>query len=119
MANQNPRDDGAALALTIGADQARLLRPLLAMVRDGVREELAKHRERLREPERLRREEQAYGRLLAALDGEPLVPDPEMAGVLAELADSIDKANEYNRVLAEHDALHALWAQVGPDGAAA
>jgi hypothetical protein len=90
------------------------------MVRDGIREELTKHRERLREPERLCREERAYGRLLAALGGEPLIPDPEMAAILGELAASIDAANEYGRVVAEHDALHALLAQVGrPDGAAA
>lgn len=113
MANQNPTDDGPAVALTISADQARILRPLLEMVRDGVRDELANYPDRLREPQRLRREEDVYGRLLAALDGSSVIPDPELVAVLAELATVIDASNEYCRVVAEHDALHGLLARVG------
>ncbi len=112
MSCENPTGSASALALTISPDQARVLRPILKMVRDGVREELATHLSQVREPGRLRREEDAYGQLLAALDKGSVVPDSQLVGVLAELAASIDAANEYSRVVAEHDALHDLLAQV-------
>jgi hypothetical protein len=114
MSCKNPTGRGAALDLTIGAEQARMLRPILEMVRDGVKDELAMGPGRIREPARLRHEADAYARLLAALEGGWVVPDPDLIRVLAELAESIDTANEYRRVVAEHDALHGLLAQLVP-----
>ena len=112
MSCENPTDDGSAVALTIRPDQVRVLRPLLEMVRDGIHEELGTHLGRVREPARLAREEDAFRRLLAALDGGSVTPDPDLVRALGELAESVDTANEYSHVLAEHDALHGLLAQL-------
>lgn len=110
----NPTGDGSAVVLTISPDQARVLRPIFEMVRDGIREELATQPDdALREPARLRREEEAWVSLLAALAGEAVVPGPELSRVATELAESIDEANEYERVVAEHEALRALQSQLG------
>lgn len=116
MANQNPTDDRAAVVLTFTPAQALVLRPLLEMVLDGIREELATQPETaLREPVRLRREEEAWVSLLAALTGEAVVLSAEISRVVTEFAESIDTANEYGRVLAEHEALGALIDQINHD----
>lgn len=77
----------------------------------GVRQELAEYPEQLKEPARLRREDAAYGRLLAALDELVIVPDPDVRVVVGDLAQIIDSGNEYGRVVAEHEALHGLLGQ--------
>jgi hypothetical protein len=110
MATQNPTGDGEAVALSISLGRARILRPILQMARDGVGEDLASDR-RLSRPEIAREDEDAYGRLLAALDSGSIVPMPHVCRALGELADATDEANEYERVVAEHDALEALRQQ--------
>ena len=60
----------------------------------------------------MRREEAAYERLLAALDELVIVPDDEVRGVVTTLAQIIDASNEYERVVAEHEALHGLLGQI-------
>jgi len=80
--------------------------------RAGVRQELEEHPDTLKEPERLRREDAAYGRLLAALDELVIVPDSDVLDVLSDLAGIIDRSNEYRRVVQEHDALHGLLGQL-------
>ena len=64
-------------------------------------------------PAHLRREDAAYGRLLAALDELVIVPDPDVRDVLGDLAGIIDRSNEYRRVVCEHEALHYLLGQLG------
>ncbi len=112
MADENPTGRGSAVALNIPADQARFLRSVFQMARDGIKDELAKYPKQLQEPARLCREEAAYGRLLAALDELVIVPDGDVRAVLADLAKIIDAENEHARVVAEHEALHDLLAQV-------
>ena len=118
MATQNPTGDGEAVALSISPRQARILRPKLEMVRDGVREDLASGRP-LPRLATAREDEDAYRRLLVALDTSSIVPVSHVCRALGELADATDEANEYERSVAEHDALDALRRQVcGEDRAA-
>jgi hypothetical protein len=112
MANENPTGAGDAVALTIPADQARFLRSVFRMARDGIRDELASYPKQLGDPTRLRREEAAYGRLLVALDELVMVPDRDVRAILRDLAQMIDVANEYERVVSEHEALHGLLGQI-------
>jgi hypothetical protein len=118
MARQNPTGDGAAVALSITSGQARILRPRLEMVRDGVRDDLASGKSLPREA-MAREDEDAYARLLAALDGGSIIPMPHVCRALDELAEATDEGNEYERVAAEHDALAALRRQVCGVGEAA
>lgn len=112
MATENPTGRGAAVALKIPADQVQFLRGLFEDARAGVLSDLKEHSGQLREPARQRREEAAYGRLLIALDELAIDPDCDVRGVVGDLAQSIDAANEYSRVVSEHDALHGLLAQL-------
>jgi hypothetical protein len=113
MAKENPTGRGAVVALEMPADQVRFLRSVFAMARDGIRDELTDHVDQLREPTHLRREEGAYGRLLTALDELVIVPDDDIRVVAGDLAQTIDQSNEYERVVAEHEALMSLIGQLG------
>jgi hypothetical protein len=112
MATENPTGRGSAVALKIPADQVRFLRSLFKDARAGVRQELEDYPKQLREPARLRREEAAYGRLLAALEKCVIVPDAAVRVVVGDLAKMIDTSNEYSRVVSEHEALHDLLGQI-------
>jgi hypothetical protein len=112
MADPNPTGRGAAVALKLPVDHVRFLRGLFRDARAGVRQELKDYPKQLREPTRLRREDAAYGRLLAALDELVIVPDADVRDVLGDLTGIIDRSNEYTRVVAEHEALHGLLGQL-------
>lgn len=111
MANQNPTGDGSAVALEISPRNVAILRPILEMVRDGARDDFSTAPLAAR-PEVARADEHAYRVLRAALDRGTIVPAPHICRALGELAESIDEANEYERVVAEHDALVDLRRQV-------
>jgi hypothetical protein len=113
MAKENPTGRGAAVALSIPADQVRFLRSTFEKARAGVREELREHPGSPSRAATLRREEDAYGRLLAALDECVVVPDADIRVVVGDLAKIIDGSNEYERVVSEHEALHDLLGQIG------
>jgi hypothetical protein len=112
MADENPMGRGSAVALNLPADHVRFLRGLFTSARAGVRQELKEYPDTLKEPARLRREEAAYGRLLAALDELVIVPDADVRDVLGDLAGIINRSNEYTRVVAEHEALRGLLDQI-------
>lgn len=112
MAKENPTGRGTAVALNILADHARFLRGTFESAQAGVREELDNYPAGLGEPTHLRREDAAYGRLLAALDELVIVPDSDVRDMLGDLAGIIDSSNEYKRVVAEHEALHGLLGQI-------
>jgi hypothetical protein len=112
MADENPTGRGSAVVLSIPADQARFLRSTFRSAQAGIRDELREYPKQLREPARLRREEAAYGRLLAALDELVIVYGRDVLDVLRDLAQVIDQGNEYSRVVTEHEALHGLLAQL-------
>lgn len=112
MADQNPRDDGVAVALSIPPGNLPFLRFLFSAGRDGAREDLDRFGEALSRPERRLREERIYGRLLDALEGSPLHSDREMVDFLTKLIEAIDRENEYQRVVGEHEALVGICRQV-------
>jgi hypothetical protein len=112
MADENPTGRSNAVALKIPADQVRFLRSLFKDARAGVRQELKDYPKQLKEPTRLRREDAAYGRLLAALDECVIVPDADVRVVVGDLAKIIDGSNEYERVVTEHEALYGLLGQI-------
>jgi len=112
MADENPTGRGSAVALSIAADQARFLRSTFEKARAGVKDELEEFPDQL-DPKRLEREEAAYARLLAALDELVIVPDRDIRDLLSDLAGIVDRANEYGRVVEEHEALRSLLVQLG------
>ncbi|HEX5376584.1 MAG TPA: hypothetical protein VFW48_10560 [Solirubrobacterales bacterium] len=111
MADENPTGRGKAVALKLPADHVRFLRDTFGDACAGVRDEL-ENSKRLRDPDRLRLEEAIYGRLLKALDELVVVPDRYVREVVASLARIIDASNEYERVVAEHEALCGLLDQI-------
>jgi hypothetical protein len=111
MADENPTGRGKAVALKLPADHVRFLQDTFRDAHAGVRDEL-ENSQRPKDPDRLRREEAVYGRLLASLDELVIVPDHDVREVLASLAQIIDASNEYSRVIAEHEALHGLLGQI-------
>jgi hypothetical protein len=112
MADENPTGRGSAVALSISADQARFLRSTFEKAQAGVKDELEEFPDQL-DPKRLEREEAAYARLLAALNELVIVSDRDVRDLVADLAGIVDQANEYSRVVEEHEALHGLLAQLG------
>lgn len=109
MATENPTGDGHAVPLAIPARNMPFLRCVIGAARDGLLEELDKFADRLQSPRSdLLREEAAYLTLLGALDLGRVVPDRELCAVLAQLAEAVDRDNEYRRAVSEHDALRDL-----------
>lgn len=112
MADQNPTGGAESVALTIPPADRRFLRGVFTMARNGIRDELVEYPDDLREPVRLHREEAAYEKLLSALDSLSIVPDVDVRQVLTDLAETIDRTNEYERVIAEHAALLGVREQI-------
>jgi hypothetical protein len=113
MATENPTGDGCVVTLTIPAGNGPFLRRVIRAARDGLREELERFGDRLKEPRsRLLLEETAYVSLLDALDRGRVVADAELQGVLARLAESVDNENEFARVVFEHNAVRELLVQI-------
>jgi hypothetical protein len=112
MADTDPTGGGSTVALTISPEDRRFLRLTFEMAREGIRDELTEHPDRLREPARLHREEASYGKLLDGLGTGSIVPDCAVRDLLCHLAEVIDQNNEYTRVVAEHEALYGLLGQI-------
>jgi len=113
MAVENPTRDGRVVTLTIPAGNEAFLRRLIGAAHDGLGEDLDEHAETLERPlgDALR-EEMALLALLEALEEGEVVPGPELRATLARLAEAVDRDNEYDRVVAEHDALAELRGQL-------
>lgn len=107
MADHNPTGSGTAVALKLPADHVRFLRETLEDALDGVKDELD-NAKRPGDPDRLRREKAAYGRLLTGLEELVIVPNDQVREVVVGLAQIIDASNEYERVVLEHEALTNL-----------
>lgn len=119
MADNHPTGHGSAVSLKITAADAEFLRRLFTMALEGIRDELDNYPDDLREPDHLHREEGIYEALLAALDGEPVVPDHYIRQVLRDLTEMNDRENEYARAVAEHEALLGLRGQLTGSGGTA
>ncbi|HEU4906571.1 MAG TPA: hypothetical protein VFT19_10740 [Solirubrobacterales bacterium] len=102
--------DGASVALNLPNEHAAILRRDLADWAADLRNDL-REPERLADANRSRAEAEAYERLCAAVEiGELRVPDAEALRVLRAAAEAHDRESEYERVVAEHDAMHGLLA---------
>jgi len=113
MADQNPTGDGYAVALKIPAGNLPFLRRVIGAAQAGLKDDLGRFGDELDQPRSaLLLEDAAYATLLVALDRRWIVPDDEVRAVLSRLAESVDRDNEYARVVAEHDALRGLLAQL-------
>lgn len=108
MADQNPKGGGNAVPLGLPGPHIKILCRLLSCWLAGVREDLQMPK-RLKNPERARRNADAYQRLLDGVErGEVVIPDKEARAVLADAAQGNDDGNGYAQAVAEHDALHGL-----------
>jgi hypothetical protein len=68
----------------------------------------------MRNPERARREADAFERLLAGLHrGEILVPDEDARAAIESAARGHDRESGYVEIAATHDAHHGLLALLG------
>ncbi len=113
MATDNPMGDSRLAPLALPEAHARILRRDLASWATDLRADL-RDPDRLEDPGRTRAEAEAYERLLAAVEGGGLRrPDPGAERVLRAAAEAHDHETEYERVVAEHDAMHALLAALG------
>ena len=112
MADANPTGGGDVVAITIPPDNQKFLRCVFEAALNGIRDDLTNYPDQLQEPTRVRREEAVYERLLAALDCGSIVPDCDVRHLLNDLAQMIDRENEYARVIAEHAALLGLRDQL-------
>jgi hypothetical protein len=113
MSCPNPTGDGRAVPLSIPAGNEAFLRRVIDAARDGIREDLDRHGDRLRASRsELLLEETAYAALLGGVDLRRIVPDDEIRAALRGLAESVDRENEYERVVFEHRALADLLAQL-------
>jgi hypothetical protein len=118
MATKDPTGDGRAVSLSIPPGNEAFLRRVIGSTQGGLRDDLKHHGDRLREPRsKLLLEDAAYAALLDGLDRGRIVPDDELRAILGRLAESIDRGNEYGRVVFEHDTLHDLLARLGGSGA--
>lgn len=113
MATYDHTGDAQAVPLSLPAGNAAFLRRIISAARDGLREEMERFGEQLREPQsKLLLEDAAYANLLDGLDRGHIAPDDELGAVAARLAKSIDRDNEYGRIVFEHRAIHDLLGQL-------
>jgi len=110
MAENDPTKGATPVRLDLEANDREFLQEVLEMARDGVRDELSEHGPQVHNPQRLRREQAAFERLLTGVEQRRILPDPDAIAVLHELAEIIDSSNDFRRVVAEHAALHGLLA---------
>ncbi len=110
MATNHPKSAGRPVPLGLPANQLAILRSDLSGGLYGVREDLETP-ERLPNPDRRQLEATVFERLLAAFDrGEILLPDEDARGVIALMAEGFDKANDYEVIIATHNAHYGLLA---------
>ncbi|HEY8083311.1 MAG TPA: hypothetical protein VIE64_07125 [Solirubrobacterales bacterium] len=113
MANPNPTDGSKVVPLDLSDAQVAILRADLTMCLEGVQGDLKTADEGV-DLEKARQDAEAYERLLRSLDwGEVVVPDEAARSAIEAMALSADKAHNYAEVIATHDALFGLLAQLG------
>lgn len=108
MADQNPMADPRVVPIDLPPTQTAILRDELIGWLAGIEEDLEAP---LRPPDRAAAIEEggAFRRLLAALDRKEIeLPDEEAREAMSRAAEGYDEASGYERVVAVHDAHHAL-----------
>jgi hypothetical protein len=113
MAEKNPMGGRRVVPLDLPHLHILILRDTLADCLEGVQGDLEAPGG-MRDPELVRREADAYQRLLAALvRGEVLVPDEAARAAVEAIAAGDDRASDYAEIAANHDALHGLLGLLG------
>lgn len=113
MATQHDTGGGEAVPLDLPDPQVNILRSTLTSCLEGVSGDL-KTPERVPDPEKARREADAYERLLAALDeGRITVPDEAAREAVEVMVLAAEEDTNYQEIIAEHDALFGLLALLG------
>ena len=101
-------EDSQAVPVDLLAEHLAILRDDLSGGLHGAREDLETP-ERLLNPDRRQLEATVFERLLAGFHrGEILLPDEDARGVIARMAEGFDKANDYDVIVATHDAHYGL-----------
>jgi len=112
MADQNPMADPRVVPVDLPPAQVEILRDELLGWLAGIEEDL--ETEQLPDPGADAREAEAFRRLLTALDrSEIALPDDEAREAMSRAAEGYDDASGYERVVAVHDAHHALLSLLG------
>jgi hypothetical protein len=113
MADQNPTGDERAMPLDLPAEQKKILRATLMSCLEGVSGDL-KTPDLVPDPEKARREADAYQRLLVALDqSRIIVPDDAAREAVEAMVLSVEEDTDYAEIIAEHDALFGLLSLLG------
>jgi hypothetical protein len=111
MADTDPTGTGPAVALTMQSHHVSFLRGVLETCKRGVEGDLSSFGP-YPNRDRAEREAAAYGRLFESLDSLAIVPDDDVVGVVARLAEQTDAANDFEQVTLEHRALCGLLGQL-------
>lgn len=112
MADQNPMADRRVVPIDLPPAQVEILRDELLGWLAGIEEDL--ETEQLPDPAADAREADAFRRLLSAVDrGEIMLPDEEAREAMSRAAAGYDEASGYERIVAVHDAHHALLSLLG------
>jgi hypothetical protein len=107
MADQNPTAGLRVVPIDLPPAQTEILRDDLLGWLAGIEEDLESRQ--LPDPAADAREADAFRRLLTALDRREIeLPDDEAREAMSRAAEGYDEASGYERVVAVHDAHHAL-----------
>jgi hypothetical protein len=112
MADRNPTAGPRVVPIDLPPVQTEILRGELLGWLAGIEEDLES--DALPDPGADAREAEAFRRLLTALDrGEIALPDEEAREAMSHAAEGYDEASGYERIVAVHDAHHALLSVLG------
>lgn len=111
MATDNPTAGDDPVRLSLYEHHEDFLRATLGAFKGGIERDLERDVVRPNR-ERLEQDIAAYERLLEGIAVGEVLPDEEVLQVAANLAESIDNANDYQQVMLEHRACCTLLMQL-------
>jgi hypothetical protein len=112
MADQNPTGGPRVVPIQLPVEQTEILRDELLGWLAGIEEDL--ETEQLPDPGADARQADAFRRLLTAIHRDEIaLPDEEAREAMSRAAEGYDDASGYERVVAVHDAHHALLSLLG------
>jgi hypothetical protein len=112
MASTDPMGGERAVTLSISPRQVEYLRRELAGFKSGLEDDAQTHPNRP-DAQKWLASAEAYGRLITGLDAGEIVPNDHVRRLVGEWADAHDRAEHYERVVFEHDAIATLHEQIG------
>lgn len=112
MATGNPTGGERAVTLSIPPAEALFLRRELSGFKASLEDDLKTHPDHPRAG-KWHADADAYGWLAAGLEKGQIVPDDRLRRLVHEWVEAHDRAEQYERVVFEHDALLGLRVQIG------